>query len=152
MSNPFTIPQQLPIQERRKTKGRVVVFSDYSLQSNGLFELSGNVSNVDRYGFDVGVYGVNSDFSVNTIDISTTDGAITALDIIDLALEDVSSSRADLGVLQNRLELTINNLSTILESLSASRSRILDADFTSETSQLSRNQIIQRGCVYLSAG
>ena len=69
---------------------------------------------------------------------------LLSLDIIDLALEDVSSGRAKLGALQNRLESTINNLSTTSENLSASRSRIFDADFAAETAQLSRNQIIQQ--------
>ena len=71
--------------------------------------------------------------------------------MIDLALEDVSSQRAKLGALQNRLESTINNLSTTSENLSASRSRILDADFASETAQLSRNQIIQQAGVSILA-
>jgi flagellin len=90
------------------------------------------------------VFGVNSDKAVSSIDITTRDGAVEALDVVDLALEHVSSQRAGLGALQNRLESTINNLSTTSENLSASRSRILDADFASETAQLSRNQIIQQ--------
>ena len=94
---------------------------------------------------------MNSNSSVNKVDISTRDGALKAIDTIDLALEHVSSSRADLGALQNRLESTINNLSTTSENLSASRSRILDADFASETAQLSRNQIIQQAGVSILA-
>ena len=97
------------------------------------------------------VHGVNSAFSVNAVDISTRDNALVALDIVDLALEDVSSQRAKLGALQNRLESTINNLSTTSENLSASRSRILDADFASETAELSRNQIIQQAGVSILA-
>ena len=94
---------------------------------------------------------MNSDHSVNKVDISTDSGAVVALDIIDLALQDVSSSRAELGALQNHLESTINNLSTTSENLSASRSRILDADFAAETAQLSRNQIIQQAGVSILA-
>ena len=94
---------------------------------------------------------MNSDSSVKELDISTRAGAVQALDTIDLALENVSSSRAKLGALQNRLESTINNLSTTSENLSASRSRILDADFASETAQLSRNQIIQQAGVSILA-
>jgi flagellin len=94
---------------------------------------------------------VNSDKSVDSVDISSRSGAVEALDVIDLALEHVSASRAKLGALQNRLESTINNLSTTSENLSASRSRILDADFASETAQLSRNQIIQQAGVSILA-
>ena len=83
--------------------------------------------------------------------VSTQAGARIALDIVDLALEDVSSERAKLGALQNRLESTISNLSTTSENLSASRSRILDADFAAETAQLSRNQIIQQAGVSILA-
>ena len=97
------------------------------------------------------VYGVNSNFAVSAVDISSREKAVDALDILDLALEDVSSQRATLGALQNRLESTINNLTTTSENLSASRSRILDADFAQETAQLSRNQIIQQAGVSILA-
>jgi flagellin len=122
-----------------------------TLQSNELFEISGNAGGTSQIGFDTGVYGVNTEKAVSSVDISTRDGAVEALDVIDLALEDVSSQRADLGALQNRLESTINNLSTTSENLSASRSRILDADFAAETAQLSRNQIIQQAGVSILA-
>jgi flagellin len=118
-----------------------------TIQSKDQFDLAGGAV----IGQTNGVYGVNSASSVYSVDISTRDGALKAIDAIDLALEDVSSSRADLGALQNRLESTINNLSTTSENLSASRSRILDADFASETAQLSRNQIIQQAGVSILA-
>jgi len=119
------------------------------LQSKGQFDLK--VDAATDIGFSSGVYGVNSSSSVTSVDISTRAGAVKALDSIDLALEDVSSQRAKLGALQNRLESTINNLSTTSENLSASRSRILDADFAAETAQLSRNQIIQQAGVSILA-
>jgi len=130
-----------------------------TLQSNGQFDANFDTDTDAALGGIVTggtatgtiVFGVNSDSSVNSIDISTRDGAVKALDIIDLALENVSSSRASLGALQNRLESTINNLSTTSENLSASRSRILDADFASETATLSRNQIIQQAGVSILA-
>ena len=128
----------------------LVATGSITLQSNDIFELSG-ADGVAEIGFSAGVYGVNSDKSVDSVDISTRAGAVEALDVIDLALENVSSQRADLGALQNRLESTINNLSTTSENLSASRSRILDADFAAETAQLSRNQIIQQAGVSILA-
>jgi flagellin len=66
-------------------------------------------------------------------------------------LEQISAQRASLGAIQNRLESTINNLTTNSENLSASRSRILDADFAAETANLSRNQIIQQAGVSILA-
>ena len=120
-----------------------------TLQSDEQFDL--RVASGSSIGFGSGVFGVNADKSVSSVDISSRMGAVEALDVIDLALENVSSQRADLGALQNRLESTINNLSTTSENLSASRSRILDADFASETAQLSRNQIIQQAGVSILA-
>ena len=124
-------------------------YGQITLQSDDTFELAG--TDTADLGMTNGVYGVNSDSSVSSVDISTRMGAVKALDTIDLALENVSASRAELGALQNRLESTINNLSTTSENLSASRSRILDADFASETAQLSRNQIIQQAGVSILA-
>jgi len=82
--------------------------------------------------------------SVGAIDISTAKGAQTALGTIDAALRQVSSSRAALGAYQNRFESVVNNLQTSAENLSASRSRIQDADFAAETANLSRSQILQQ--------
>ena len=134
------------------TSGTVTTFvatAKLTLQSNSNFEIAG--SNAFA-GFDNdGTYGVNNTNSVDSVDISKRAGAVKALDTIDLALENVSASRAKLGALQNRLESTINNLSTTSENLSASRSRILDADFAQETAQLSRNQIIQQAGVSILA-
>jgi flagellin len=132
-----------------------VITAKLTLQSNEQFDLGVNAAGNTGLGLNQApgtlVYGVNSDFSVNSVDISSRDGVVTALDVIDLALEDVSAQRADLGALQNRLESTINNLNTTSENLSASRSRIMDADFASETAQLSRNQIIQQAGVSILA-
>jgi flagellin len=127
-----------------------VTRSSITLQSNDQYEIVGAGSDA-ILGHTAGIYGVNSENSVKELDISTREGAVQALDTIDLALENVSSSRAKLGALQNRLESTINNLSTTSENLSASRSRILDADFAQETAQLSRNQIIQQAGVSILA-
>jgi len=99
----------------------------------------------------VAIFGVSSDFAVSTIDISTRDGSSLAIAIADLALDQISAQRARLGAIQNRLESTINNLTTNSENLSASRSRILDADFAAETANLSRNQIIQQAGVSILA-
>ncbi|MEO7057188.1 MAG: flagellin, partial [Caldimonas sp.] len=60
------------------------------------------------------------------------------------ALSDISSSRAALGAVQNRFSSTIENLQTTSENLSASRSRIQDADFAAETAALSRAQVLQQ--------
>ena len=78
------------------------------------------------------------------VDISTVQGADDAIIRMDGALQAVNSARADLGAIQNRFESVVSNLNVNSENLSASRSRILDADFASETANLSRSQILQQ--------
>jgi flagellin len=80
--------------------------------------------------------------TVDSIDISTAEGAQAALDIVDGALSAIDSNRADLGAVQNRMLSTVANLSATSENLSAARSRIQDADFAKETTELTRNQIM----------
>ncbi len=82
--------------------------------------------------------------NVDTVDLSTADGSQNALSIIDSALAQIDDSRADLGALQNRFGHTISNLANISENVSASRSRIQDTDFATETAQMTKNQILQQ--------
>jgi flagellin len=90
--------------------------------------------------FTIGAGGT----AISAIDISTVEGANLALAATDAALSNISSSRAVLGAVQNRFLTTIENLNTTSENLSASRSRIQDADFAMETANLSRTQILQQ--------
>lgn len=78
------------------------------------------------------------------LDISTTAGADAAITAMDAALSAVNTGRAQLGALQNRFSSVVNTLSTTSENLSASRSRIQDADFAAETANMTRSQILQQ--------
>ncbi len=78
------------------------------------------------------------------VDVSTTQGSDNAILAMDAALTAVNSARADLGAIQNRFEAVVSNLAVNSENLSASRSRIMDADFAQETANLSRSQILQQ--------
>jgi flagellin len=78
------------------------------------------------------------------LDVSTTNAAQRTISIADSALGAINSQRARYGALQSRFESTIVNLQTTSENLSASRSRIRDADFAAETATLTRNQILQQ--------
>ncbi|MGG5873050.1 flagellin [Pseudomonas peli] len=82
--------------------------------------------------------------SVASIDISTTAGAQSALGIVNGAISNIDSQRAQLGAVQNRFENTISNLQNISENASAARSRIRDTDYAAETSELTKNQILQQ--------
>ena len=81
---------------------------------------------------------------VSKLDLTTAAGASSALSVIDSALNQINSSRASLGAIQNRFSSVVTNLQTTSENLSASRSRIMDTDFASETANLSRAQILQQ--------
>jgi flagellin len=81
---------------------------------------------------------------VADLDVTTFDKATNALKTVDSALSFINGERAKLGALQSRFETSISNLQVTSENLSASRSRILDADFAAETANLSRSQILQQ--------
>ncbi|MCW5260334.1 flagellin [Verminephrobacter eiseniae] len=78
------------------------------------------------------------------LDVTTFKKATEALKTVDAGLAFINSQRAKLGALQSRFETSIDNLQVTSENLSASRSRILDADFAAETANLSRAQILQQ--------
>jgi flagellin len=82
--------------------------------------------------------------NVSSVDLGTPAGAQDALAIIDGALSQIDSKRADLGAVQNRFGHTISNLANIQENVSASRSRIQDTDFAIETANMTKNQILQQ--------
>ncbi len=82
--------------------------------------------------------------SVSGIQIATAAGAQASIDVIDVALEQINSTRSDLGAINNRLDFTMSNLSNVSEKTAAARSRIVDADFAAETSMLSRAQVLQQ--------
>jgi flagellin len=87
----------------------------------------------------------NSSFdSVATLDVSTEAGAQSAIAVVDAALNSISAQRADLGAVQNRLQSTISNLTNVSENVSAARSGVQDADFATETANLTKNQILQQ--------
>ncbi|MBE0383668.1 Flagellin protein FlaB [Pseudoalteromonas carrageenovora] len=81
---------------------------------------------------------------VDSIDVSTQAGSQRALSLIDSAIADIDGQRSDLGAVQNRFSFTISNLANIEENVSASRSRIQDTDFATETAEMTKNQILQQ--------
>ncbi len=82
--------------------------------------------------------------NLTDIDVSTRNSASQTIAAIDGALNQVNGLRAELGSVQVRFESTIDNLSISAENLSASRSRIQDADFAAETANLTKGQILQQ--------
>ena len=89
--------------------------------------------------------------AVSAIDISSAGGASTAITSIDAAIATISSTRSDLGSYQSRFESVVASAQTTSENLSASRSRIVDADFAAETAQLTKSQILQQSGIAMLA-
>ena len=83
--------------------------------------------------------------------IASAGGAEAALDKIDEALNTVNGQRAQLGATMNRLTYTADNLSNVSSNLAASRSTIMDTDYATASSQLSKNQIIQQAATAMLA-
>lgn len=79
---------------------------------------------------------------LDAIDISTQEGAGNAIAVINAAIEKVSTSRSDLGAIQNRLDHTINNLGVTTENMTAAESRIRDVDMAEEMMQFTKNNIL----------
>lgn len=130
--------------------GTEVELATVTLHSTEQYQVTG--ANEGYLGFtDNHIVGVANLQAVTTIDVSDREGANLALLISDRAIAQISANRSRLGAIQNRLESTINNLTTVGENASAARSRILDADFAFETAALSRNQILQQAATTVLA-
>jgi len=102
-----------------------------------------DVTTLTVTGFDV------SDASGS--DISSAGGATTALGDVDTALTSIATTRASLGAGQSRLESIVNNLSNQVTNLSDARSRIEDADFSAETTNLAKSQILSQASTAMLA-
>jgi flagellin len=83
--------------------------------------------------------------------VSTAAKAQSSLGVIDGALDQISNARAGLGATQNRLSVTIDNLGSMVENLSSSNARIMDADVAKETANLTKNQILVQAGVSVLA-
>ena len=116
------------------------------------FQVGANTSANDSITVTTSNLGTNTDITGIT-SASIGSNATTALDAtalatvisnLDTALDTVNSERAVLGATQNRFEAVVSNLQVAAENTASARSRIMDADFASETANLSRSQILQQ--------
>ena len=89
--------------------------------------------------------------TISNVNITTISGANSAIAAIDGAIDTITSRRADLGAVSNRLDHTISNLSTSRVNMEASQSRIEDADFAVETSNLTKAQILSQAATAMLA-
>jgi flagellin len=132
---------------------------------NGIALLDGSATGLD---FQVGVNNTTNDrittniadmhatalgggTALSALNIDTKAGAQSALGVLDEAITDVSSARANIGSLQNRLQTTIANLATARENLTAANSRIRDVDVASESANMTKANILMQAGVSVLA-
>jgi flagellin len=106
-------------------------------------KVTGDISIGGGLGSEIG-FGAGQDVTVKDVDVSTVGGSQLAVSVIDGALKSVDSQRASLGAFQNRFSHAISNLDNINENVNASRSRIKDTDYAKETTQMTKEQILQQ--------
>jgi flagellin len=125
--------------------GKAILAADSGTQT---FQIGANTTANDVV--DVVTKDMTAEADITAVTGATLDNAsdaaalATIIDNIDTAIKNVSTERATLGASQNRFDAVISNLQVAVENQSAARSRIMDADFASETANLSRAQILQQ--------
>jgi flagellin len=125
--------------------GRAILAGDSGTQT---FQIGANTTANDSV--DVTTTNMTTDTTITGVtggaitNASTTTDLATVIDNIDSAIKTVSGERSKLGASQNRFDAIVSNLQISVENQTAARSRIMDADFASETANLSRAQILQQ--------
>ena len=133
----------------------VTFVSNVQLQSANAFEIkagAAGVANLELLGFEQGKFGASANgLKINQINTSTVSGATQALTAIDAAIDTISAAQANSGAINNRLDSIINYLSEANQNITASRSRILDTDYATETTNLAKQQIISQAATAMLA-
>ncbi len=89
--------------------------------------------------------------ATQALDISTQDGAITASDVLDIAIKTITSTRADIGALQSRFSYASATLSTSIQNLDAARGQFLDTDVSAESTRFATQQVLQQAAISVLA-
>ena len=118
--------------------------------NSGADVFSVTVKNADATTLDVYVATSATD-ATNTVGLLDQSSAQTAIGLVDTAIATVSSERANLGAVSNRMASTMANLDQIRVNLTASKGRIADADFAAETANLAKGQILQQAATAMLA-
>ena len=119
--------------------------------NSGADVFSVTVKNADSTTLDVYVAQTNNGVTSNSVGLLSQSSAQTAIGLVDTAIATVSSERANLGAVSNRMASTMANLDQIRVNLTASKGRIADADFAAETANLAKGQILQQAATAMLA-
>jgi flagellin len=115
---------------------------------HGLLEMNVGAADFEVNGTSLGGLAGKA---ISGLNVATQEAANEAITIVDIALDNVSAMRSELGAVQNRLEHTINNLTNVATNTSAAKSRITDTDYAVETSNLAKAQIISQAATAMLA-
>ena len=126
--------------------GITAVSSGGSLKLTSSSEITSGASNSVA-----GSVVTTSGQTIQSLDISSSENAQKAIQVIDDALKVIDTQRSALGAVQNRLESTISNLQNISENATAARSTIQDADFAAETAEMTKQQTLQSAATSILA-
>jgi flagellin len=134
------------------------------VKTNGLVDYETKTSYSVTVTYTAGSSSYSEDVTINVtndlvddgthivdVDLGTQDGAATAVTILDKAINQITSSQAKLGAIQNRLQYNIDNLSKATMLTQTAKGRIMDADFAAETSELSKQQILSQAATSMLA-
>ena len=144
----FTVAETRGSLTLASTDAAGITVSSTSGGASGSNAVSGFVTNTATAG-GAATGGLNT--ALSAVNISTANGATAAISAIDGALDTINSTRATLGSYQSRFDSIVASSLTTAENLSASRSRIMDADFAQETAQLTKSQILQQSGIAMLA-
>ena len=130
-------------------------YARVALQSNKQFTVqSGNAGdiNLNLLGFSTGTFGgANNGLKIAAIDVSTQAGAQNAITAIDAALVTVSANQSRAGAFINRLNNVVTNQTSMQSNMTTSRSAIQDTDYSAETTNLAKSQIISQAATAMLA-
>jgi len=133
------------------TLAAVTVSGQISLNSHKTFSVASSVAVVETNHFDNDSGATTSLSAISAINLGTASGAESAIEAIDGAIAKINQSRADLGAISNRLDSTISNLTNVSTNVEGSMSNVRDADFSLETSKLTRAQILTQAATSMLA-
>ena len=142
------------IAESTSFNGKTLLNGDYTglTGSKGKlnFKIGANSNDCDTLGLTIGSMKADS-LGVNEVKVTSATLSAAALKSIDAAILKVSSQRANLGAMQNRMEYAIESLSTTAENLTSAESRIRDVDMASEMVNFTKNNILQQSAMSMLA-
>jgi flagellin len=119
--------------------------------SSNSFNVASSVNTQDDNFLGISAANTASLSALSTVALGTSAGAATAIDILDGAIAKINDQRATLGAISNRLDSTVSNLTNIITNTESSVSNIRDADFSLETSRLTRAQILNQAATSMLA-